>query len=158
MNIYEIDQKIQALIDPETGELMDFDAFEALQMAREEKLENAALWYKNLTASAAAIREEEKALAERRKAAERKAESLKSYIGQWLNGDKFSTAKVAVSWRTSRAVEITDETAFLLENSERDDLVSFTPKIIKSAVSDALKRGETLTGVEIVEKQNLQIK
>ena len=38
MTLYEIDSAIQALVDPESGELMDYDAFAALQMEREVKL------------------------------------------------------------------------------------------------------------------------
>lgn len=40
MTLYEINEAMLALVDPETGELMDYEAFSALNMAREEKLEN----------------------------------------------------------------------------------------------------------------------
>ena len=82
MTIYEIDARMAGLIDPETGELLDYEAFASLQMEREAKIENMALWYKDLTAEAKAIREEEKALAERRKSAENKAERLKGYLDE----------------------------------------------------------------------------
>ena len=58
MTLYEIDQRITELVDPETGELLDFDAFQALQMDRQEKIENAVLWYKDLIAPAKASKEE----------------------------------------------------------------------------------------------------
>ena len=80
MSLYHIDQAILALVDPETGEIMDGEAFDQLQMERETKLENIALWIKNLKAENAAIRQEEKALAERRKAGENKVERI------FLNG------------------------------------------------------------------------
>ena len=54
MNLYEIDAAITALVDPETGEISDFDAFDQLSMARDQKIENIALYYKNLVADAAA--------------------------------------------------------------------------------------------------------
>ena len=47
MNIYEIDNAMFSLIDEETGEIKDFEAFEELQMQKEEKIEIAALWHKN---------------------------------------------------------------------------------------------------------------
>ena len=78
MTLYEIDQAIQGLVDPETGELMDYEAFAALQMDRDAKIENMALWYKDLMADAKAIKEEADTLNERRKALENKAERLKS--------------------------------------------------------------------------------
>lgn len=158
MNMYEINRSMEELIDPETGELLDFEAFDALNMAREEKLENAALWYKDLTATASAIREEEKALAERRKAAEQKAGSLKRYLSRWLDGARFETPRVAVTYRSSKAVEIADEAAFVASYGDRDDFVSYTPKISKTAVSAALKNGEVLTGAELVDRVNMQIK
>ena len=82
MNLYDIDRQIQELIencvDPETGELtIDTAALDALQMEREAKIENLACYVKNLTADAKKIKAEEEALAQRRKAAENKAERLK---------------------------------------------------------------------------------
>ena len=109
MSIYEIEQSIMALVDPETGEITDFEALDNLTIARDEKIENIAMWIKNLTAEGKAIRDEEKSLAERRRTAENKAESLEKYLEQTLNGDKFSTAKVAISYRKSTAVNIADE-------------------------------------------------
>ena len=43
MTIYEIDNRIAELVDPETGELLDYEAFAELQMEREAKIENMAL-------------------------------------------------------------------------------------------------------------------
>ena len=45
MTLYEIDQSIIGLMN-EDGEIADLDAFEALQMERDEKIENIALWIK----------------------------------------------------------------------------------------------------------------
>ena len=77
MNLYEIDAAITALVDPETGEVSDFDAFDRLSMARDQKIENIALYYKNLVADAAAYKAEKLAFADRQKAAENKAQRLK---------------------------------------------------------------------------------
>ena len=155
MNIYEIEQAIMDLVDPETGEITDFDALDALSMARDEKIENVALWTKNLNAEAKAIREEEKALAERRGAAEAKADSLQRYLDRMLDGNKFSTPKVAISYRKSKAVEIADEEAFIKAGAY---LVPQDPKIDKKAISEALKNGTVIAGAELVERNNIQIK
>ena len=48
MTLYEIDAALAALMDPETGEIADIAAFEQLQMDRQTKIENVALWRKNL--------------------------------------------------------------------------------------------------------------
>ena len=62
MNVYEIDNEMLSLIDEETGEIKDYEAFEELQMQKEEKIENVSLRYKNLVDEIKAIREEVKSL------------------------------------------------------------------------------------------------
>lgn len=161
MTIYEIDNRIAELIDPETGELLDYEAFASLQMERDTKIENMALWYKDLTAEAKAIREEEKALAERRKSAENKAERLKGYLDEALAGESYKSAKVAVSYRRSKAVEISDESAVIseLESSERDDCIYYTaPRVNKVALARLLKDGGAVPGAELVERNNIQVR
>lgn len=157
LSIYEIEQEIMALVDPETGEITDYDALDKLNMERETKIENIAMWIKNLTAEAKAIREEEKSLAERRKSNENKAESLEKYLDRALNGDKFSTAKVAISYRKSNAVEITDEESFI-KTADVAYIVPQAPKIDRKAISDALKAGAVIEGATLIERNNIQIK
>lgn len=103
MKLYEIDNQIQALldgmgVDEATGEVvLDVEALAALQLERQTKLEGIALYIKDITAFADDIRAEEKALAERRKALEAKAERLKGYLASALGGEKLETARVRVS-------------------------------------------------------------
>ena len=66
--LYEIDNAIMECIDFETGEIVDFERLEELQMERERKLENVALWIKNLKSDADAIKAEKQVLDEREKA------------------------------------------------------------------------------------------
>ncbi len=98
MTLYEIDKNIEQLanaVDPETGELLvDNDALDALMMERESKIENIACYVKNLAADVKALKDEETALAERRKATEKKAERLRDYLDYALKGQKFQTANV----------------------------------------------------------------
>ena len=161
MTIYEIDARMAGLIDPETGELLDYEAFASLQMEREAKIENMALWYKDLTAEAKAIREEEKALAERRKSAENKAERRKGYLDEALAGESYKSAKVAVSYRRSKAVELADESAVIneLESSGRGDCIYYTaPRVNKVALARLLKDGGAVPGAELVERNNIQVR
>lgn len=161
MTIYEIDARMAGLIDPETGELLDYEAFASLQMERDAKIENMALWYKDLTAEAKAIREEEKALAERRKSAENKAERLKGYLDEALAGESYKSAKVAVSYRRSKAVELADESAIIseLESSGHNDCIYYTaPRVNKVALARLLKDGGAVPGAELVERSNIQIR
>ena len=165
MTLYEIDhglaEAFERAIDPETGEIINDAAWselELLQMAREDKLENVALWVKDLNAEAAAIKNEEAALKARRQSTERKADSLRGYLAYALGGaEKFKTAKVAISWRKSETVELlegVDPVTLPLEFQRVK--VSVEPD--KTKLKDALKAGAEIPGVELVEKQNLQIK
>ena len=75
LKLYEIDAAIDAAIeagtDPETGEITNLEELTALQMQREEKLENIALYIKNLSAIATALKNEIDVLNERRKRTEK---------------------------------------------------------------------------------------
>ena len=100
MNLYEINSQIKRIldngfngsIDPETGEIIDEGEhdLETLEILRQDKLEGIALYIKNLNALADDIKAEEKSLAERRKAAEAKAERLSAYLADDLtsHGEK----------------------------------------------------------------------
>ena len=57
MTLYEIDQKLLDCIDLETGEILNEERLNELQMERNEKLEKVALWIKELKAEAETIEE-----------------------------------------------------------------------------------------------------
>jgi glutathione S-transferase len=160
MTLYQINQDIEAMlgeVDPETGEILfDEAAFEDLQLARETKIENIACYRKNLAAEAAAIKAEEVALKERRAAIEKKGERLEKLLADELAGQKFQTARCAVTFRKSERVEI-DEAAFL-ESAENAQYISYEPKFSKVDVKKAIKAGQKVTGAHIVEAQNISIK
>ena len=161
MTMYEIDSQVSSLIDPETGEILDFEAFEQLQMEKEQKLENMALWVKDLEATAAAIANEVKVLNERKKALEKKSESLQKYLSILLDGQKFSTPKCAISFRKSEQVEIDDD---FLEWCKSDLEAGFDylrikePEVDKTAVKAALKNGVVLEKARLVKNSNINIK
>ena len=138
MNLYEIDKAILACIDPETGELIDEAALTDLQMERTQKIKNVALWLKNLNASAAAY----------------KAESLKRYLANALGGEKFVTDECAVSFRKSTAVNVLDEAA--IPAAYMTEKVTRSPD--KTAIKAAIKGGEAVPGVALVENLSVQIK
>ena len=161
MTLWEIKQEIAALIDPETGEVIDFDALAALSMAREEKLENIACLIKNLRVEAEGIKAEETALAERRKAKEAKAERLKEWLARELAGEAFETARCAVSFRRSKAVEIADEGAvltWLYDNGHQEAIKIKEPTVSKEELKKILAAGEKVRGADLIERQNIIIK
>lgn len=153
MNLYEIDSAIMNCVDAETGEIIDTEALEDLEIARDQKIENIACWIKNLTSDAKALKEEKDNLTARQKAAENKAASLKEFLSSYLNGEKFKTAKVAISYRKSDSVVVA-ENAILPE----EFLKYAEPTPDKVGLKAALKSGKEISGVTLVTSQNIQIK
>lgn len=151
--LYEIDEEILNCVDMETGEIIDVERLGQLQLAREDKVEGIALWIKNLLSDVDAIKSEEEKLAQRRKANENKAKNLKEYLSKFLNGQKFNTPKVSISYRKSESVEVTD-----LSKLDDDYLKFAEPTVDKTKVKKALKAGTVLQGVSLVENQNIQIR
>ena len=160
MKLYEIDQAIMATIDLETGEILDSAALDALQMERTAKLEGVACWIKNLEAEAEALKAEKDNLAKREKAARNKVESLKSYLAYALQGEKLTTAKAAISFRKSEAVEIPSPEIFVAwASQEHNSLLTYKqPEPNKTAIKQALKAGVFIPCAKLVEKQNVSIK
>lgn len=161
MSLYHIDRELESLIDQETGEVLDFDAFEALQMARDAKIEGVLCWTKNLAAEAKAIREEEKELADRRKELERKREKLLDYAEKALGGAAFQTAKCAVTYRKSTAVEITDMDAVVqwcMDNGYDGKITYSQPTVSKMDIAPLLKSGVAVAGAELCERSNMGVK
>ncbi len=159
MNLYEINQELidtwELCVDEETGEINDelFAQFEALKIERDEKIENIALWIKNLRAESAAIKEEAKNLTGRAKTAENKADRLEKYIGNALAGEKFNTSRVAISWRKSTSVECEDMSVVPFEYLRYKE-----PELDKVKVRDVLKTGGSVAGCYLQERQSMSIK
>ena len=157
MTLFEIDKAIQDFefeIDEETGEILNPNALEELEMAREQKIENVGLYIKNLEAEATAVENQEKIFADRKKRIKKKIEGLKSFLGYALQGEKFRTDKVEMSFRKSESVHITDE--YLIPDEYK--VCTVVKKPDKKVIKDAIKSGKDIMGAELIEKQNIQIK
>ena len=153
-SLYEINEDLLKCIDLATGEIIDTDAFESLQIEKNDKLENVALWYKNLLAEAQAFKTEKDVFADKQKRAEVKAESLKQYLDAALHGNKFGTVKVDISYRKSTSVDVLD--IELLPDNYKKSVTTVSAD--KTSIAKALKVGEEVTGAKLVENNNIQIK
>ena len=157
MNLYEIKQEfekaIEECVDMETGEIINPTRLDELNMVLTDKRENVALYIKNLSAEAKAIDEEAKNLTNRKRVLNNKVEGLKKYLADNLEGHKFETAKVVVSFRKSEQLEINS-----IEHIPTESLISQEPKIDKVALKKSIKQGAVINGVQIITKQNIQIK
>jgi uncharacterized protein YktA (UPF0223 family) len=169
MNIWEIDKRMseimaleadEELIDLETGEVISVaDALEKLEMARETKIENAALMAKNLNAQAAAMKAEEEKLAKRRKAIEEKAEGVKRYLIAALTredgtSEKFTTARAQVSVRINPAKVVISDEKLLPEVFFREIIYR---KPDRAQIKEVLSRGIEVPGAALERGRSVMI-
>jgi hypothetical protein len=154
MKLFEINDAIADLINFETGEILDVEAFDNLKLERQDKLTNIALLYKNMTSDAKQLKDLEKEYSDRRKRCEKTAEWCKETLARELAGEKFEdeNKRFKISWRKSEKVEITNEDVIPAE------YVKQTISFDKLAMKDAMKNGNVIEGVQLVETQSIQIK
>ena len=151
--LYEINAAILSCVDLETGEIIDAEQLQALQMEREQKIENVALWYKNLLSDAVQYKAEKDVFAERERAAKAKAERLKEYLLDALQGEAYKSTRVNISYRSSSRVIV-------------DDVLNLPPRFVrfadpepnKTEIMAALKNGEEVNGARIESCQSIIIK
>ena len=168
MTLYEIAQDFLALMqDIENGNIPEEaikDTLECVELAFEEKADNIACYIKNLNAEAAAIKVEEERLAERRKAKEKEAERLQSYLADMLQQtgiEKVETARNKMTFRKNPPkVVFNDEKAFIewaVSNEKSYYLNYGKPTINKTNVKEAINGGEAIPGAQIITEKRLQI-
>ena len=161
MNLFEIDHAIEACVklssgdyvDTETGEIIDVAAIGQLEMDRDRKIRNIACWIRNLDSDEKALTEQIKVFAARRDAAKNKKESLKSYLAAFLGGRKWENEEVKVFWRKSETVEVTDAkkiSSYYMRFRE--------PEVNKTLLKADIKAGVVIDGAQLVTKNNIQVK
>ena len=152
--LYEIDEDILKCVDFETGEIIDEEMLEALEMERDRKIEGIILWRKDLLAEMEAVKAEGKKLYDRAKVLENKSEQLKRYIEHALNGAKFKTERCAVSYRNSKSIVIDDVNLLPVAvwKDVSEDWIS------KSKIKELLEAGQEVKGAHQEERQSIIIK
>ena len=153
MSLYDIENAILDCVDTETGEIVDCEKLAELQMERDTKIQNIALWIKQLEAEAEAYKKEKESFDKKKSVAENKAKKLKEYLSSYLGGQAFKSIRVNVSFRTSESVEITDITKIPAQFLKVAD-----PTADKVEIKKALKAGTAVEGAELTTKSNIQIK
>ncbi len=162
MKLYEIHAALEALdsyvnwyAEEHEGEITpDLELkLDALELEYKDKLENLGRLIKHTEAHEQALADEIKRLQARKAQAERKAEWLRGYVMQHLNGAKFESATVCYSLRRSEIVEVPDETLV-----PEQWLKPQPPKVDKAGIKERLKAGDEFSFARLVEKYNLQVK
>ena len=151
--LYQINAAILDCVDLETGEIIDIEQLQALQMEREQKIENVALWYKNLLSDAEQYATEEAAFKKKKQQAQAQAERVKAYLLDALQGEKYKSTRVNISYRNSSRVVV-------------DDVLNLPPRFVrfadpepnKTEIMAAIKNGEEVNGARIESSQSIIIK
>ena len=160
--LYEIDQDILDCVDLETGEILDTEKLDALQMERKRKLEGVALWIKDMKADAAAVKEEADKLTARKKALENKMEGLKAWLLMALDGEKLNTPRCKVYQTHSQRVSVTDEGKlfeYIYSTTAPGMFLRYKdPELNKDEIKKALKDGTIIPGAELEETESVVIK
>ena len=160
--LYEIDQEILDCVDMETGEILDTEKLDALQMERERKLEGVALWVKDLSAEAAAVKEEADKLTARKRALDNKITAIKGWLLIALGGEKLKTPRCNVYQTHSQRVSVADEEKlieFLQTLEEPERFLRFRePELRKDEIKKALKEDYEIPGAVLETTESVVIK
>lgn len=147
------------LHDTDLDEQTIIDTLEAESGDLVEKGKNVAAVFRNLESDAKQIKEAEQQLAERRKAIEKRAESLKHYLK--TNMEIAGIPKIDCPWfvvsiKTNPASVVIDDESEIPDDYMRETPASFVPdkKIIKSAIDE----GYTVPGCHLERGTRLEIK
>lgn len=155
--LYEIDRDLLDCFDPETGEILDEDQFESLQMERDAKIEGVALAIKNLKVEFEAYAAEEKNFKTKKEAAAKKIEGMSEFLRAATREQNFHSVKVDVKFRRNPiAVQIDDDAEipkeFYLPVKIPD------PKPNKVALKEALSGGAEIKGCRLVQNISMSVK
>ena len=160
--LYEIDQAILDCVDPETGEILDAEKLDALQMEREKTLEGVALWVKDLTAEAEAVKAEADKLNARKKSLDNKITGIKQWLLFAMGGEKLKTPRCNVYQTHSQKLAVPDEAKLIeflktLEKPER--FLKFKePELRKDEIKKALKADYEIPGAALETTESVVIK
>lgn len=164
--LYEIKKDIEDLLnavtDPDTGEVVDPDALDSLLLERDQKIENVALYAKDVNAEWVAVTHEIMILQQRADRLKNTEDGLKQYLARELNGEKFKTSKCDIGFRKSESADVDDdfiEWASDIENCALHFLRKReTVSADKEKIKKFLKEGGKLEHCKLVTKYNISIK
>jgi hypothetical protein len=165
IKLYELNAAYQHLLDEcreyaseHEGEIPNDLAMrlEAVELARDEKIENTVRYYKNENAMAVMLVGEIDALKKRLSTHENNAEWSKQYLASIVKPkEKIEFATGKIGWRESVSANIVD---FAKIPDKFQRVIPERREPDKIAIKDALKAGEVVDGAELVVKQNIQVK
>ena len=160
MKLYQISDAIrQALdhieLDEETGEILNADELHAVEAEAADKIEATALYLRELDAEAKAAKDEADRMIARVKSMQKRSDYLKAMLLDALHATgKVKTARVSVSIRTTKAVEIAEGA----DLPEAYTTVKTTVSPNKVAIKQALLDGVEVPGCSLEARESVSIR
>lgn len=140
------DEVIADTLESESGDLM-------------EKGTNVAKVFRNLEAMADQIKQAEKQMADRRKALEKRAERLKTYLH--TNMEKAGISKIESPWfvisiKNNPASVVVDDESEIPDDFMREIPACFEPD--KAIIKSVIQEGYTVPGCHLASTTRIEIK
>ena len=133
------------------------DTLAAIEEAIEDKAENIAKMIRCIEADVNILKEEEKRLADRRKALENKISGIKEYLQNQMELagiDKVKRATVTVSIQANPPSVLVKDESLIPSHY----MIPVAPKLDKKAVLSFLKEGGEVPGCEITQGRSMRIR
>lgn len=166
MKLYEIGAELMAIeqvydtyAQEHEGDVTDFpftNQHDKLIDSRNDKLLNLGSWYKSVNAEVDAYATEIKTLQYKKTVAGNKLQWIKDFINSYIKeGERIKDSRVSLSWRKSEAIIVNDK----LDMRRIPDLLkTVVVSLNKTEAKKAIKAGDKIEGVVLINKVNLQIK
>lgn len=172
MSLYKLDKTIKDILeqglsfDYETGEvLFTTEDLEKLETSIESKINNIVGYIKNLEIEQKMYKEVSDDYKNRAEEKKKKVEKLKNYLDSFMTSNNIEKKEVMngiASYRKSTVVDIYDEeklTEYIKLHKEIKDKYTTTKiEFSKKGMTEDLKKGIKISGVQLTEKRNLQVK
>lgn len=159
MTLYNIDREIVSIINnaDENGEI-DSAAFDALQMAKKDKVLNIVRFMSSMSGNVEMIEAEMERLRVLKKAIEKRNDSLKEYVKRSMEIEGITKLDLGTF-----VVSVCNNAPSLVVDDENKIDPKFkkvveTVSIDKMAIKDAMKSGEIIDGCHLQSSTSLRIK
>lgn len=166
MELWKIPEEIETikefLVDPETGECLTEDEvkerIEALEIEQDKKLKWLAQLAQNEAADAETYKAYKQSFEKKQRAAEKRVESIKKYIGFVLGGEKWEAddKSVKVQFRRNKDVLKVDDLAAVPVDFFKTHRTE--SNLNKTAIKEAIAEGVAVSGCHLEETLSTIIK
>lgn len=155
-NLYLVSKDMANLIDPETGEIADYEAFEALQLRKEQLVSEMGNAFLNICAEGDAIDEAIKRLEGLKQKNMAKQQKMMDHLRQATGEENYKTPFITIQFRQTKATIIDDKDAIPEEYITTKTTVTKNPN--KDAIKKAIESGVEVPGAHVEYYKSMSVK